>query len=84
MEDDIKLAADIIAVQQMLSWAMNEIYLLKEMSANDIQNHERGFISQLKLESFPWLDPAMSDAFSAEIESSVQSIFDGAALQRGR
>lgn len=73
-ESELKLEARLTAIEYILSDLFVKWYMLNNATNAQIKQAHEQAVHRLKLETFPGIDPSMSDAFAAELEEAVSEI----------
>lgn len=73
-EDDLKLEARLTAIEYLLSDLWAKWYAANGATNERVAKAHKDCLERLHLEGFPGMDPALGDAFSAELEDAVAAI----------
>lgn len=73
-EDEIKLAAEIAALQFLMVEVMKRLYLATGIGPEGAKQIREGMLKLMRSTGVPGINPALSDHFSSEVQSAVESI----------
>jgi hypothetical protein len=75
-EAAIRVQARLYAIEYLLSDLWTKWYLFKNATNERVASAHTETIDHLKVQTFPGMDPAEADAFSAELEIAVSDILE--------
>ncbi|EHK75210.1 hypothetical protein SM0020_24920 [Sinorhizobium meliloti CCNWSX0020] len=73
-EDEIRLEARLTAIEYMIGHTLSRFYFVSGISDEQLDAAEVKGRRALAATTFPGVDPAIADHFSAEIQENVERI----------
>ena len=73
-ESELRFGARLAAIEYLLSDLWVKLYMLSNATDAKVEAAHMDTIDRLARQTFPGMDPALGDAFAAELEEAVARI----------
>lgn len=70
-EEEIKLTAQLMAIEHLLTTLYAEMHIRKGRGLHDAKAVHKHMLAQARIETFPNVEPAMSDHAAGEYETEL-------------
>lgn len=76
-KEEVRLTAQIMAIEHLLTKLFAELHVRKGRSLHDAKKLHQLMLAQAQLETFPKIDPALSDYAAGEYQTELERLLHG-------